>query len=101
MSDLDADRETLRRLMTRIVLIVEGHTKERTRVRTGHLRRSWTTEVTPTAERGFVGTNVIYARYQKNRPLHEGVEDSRAQIQAELQAVGHEWLERMKARIEG
>lgn len=101
MSDQDADREALRRLMTRIVLIVEGNVKRRTAVRTGHLRRSWTTEVVPTGERGIVGTNVIYARYQKNRPLHEGLDDSRDAIQRELQAVGREWLERMRARVEG
>ena len=54
-------------LMSRIVLTVEGNAKREAPVRTGHLRRSITSRVEGTGERGVIGTNLAYAR-----SVHEG-----------------------------
>lgn len=54
-------------LISRIVLTVEGNSKREAPVRTGTLRRSITSRVERTGERGAVGTNLVYGR-----AVHEG-----------------------------
>jgi hypothetical protein len=56
-----------RTLLQRVVLTVEGNVKRSTPVRTGTLRRSITSRVEATGDRGVVGTAVSYAR-----AVHEG-----------------------------
>ena len=65
--DSDAFRALVRELMQRVVLTVEGNVKRVTPVRTGTLRRSITSRVEATGERGVVGTKLSYAR-----AVHEG-----------------------------
>ncbi len=77
-------------LMRRITLTVERKVKKRTRVDTGTLKRSWASKVERSGERGRVGTTVRYARWQVNRPLHEGLDDSRADIDRLLTEAGEE-----------
>jgi hypothetical protein len=82
------------RLMTRIVITVEGAAKVRAPVRTGTLRRSITHAVEAAGERGVVGTSVSYAPFvHRRRPfLTEGLAASRDSIQAELAAFGMAFL---------
>lgn len=82
-------------LMQRIVLTVERNVKKATRVDTGRLRQSWASKVERAGERGRVGTTVKYARYQKNKPLDEGLEDSRAEIDRLLEEAGQEIIARI------
>lgn len=77
-------------LMRRIVLTVERNVRKRTRVKTGHLRRSWVSAVERSGERGRIGTTVTYAKTQKNKPLPEGLEDSRAAITRLLEEAGED-----------
>ena len=89
-----------RLLMGRITGYVERKSKERTPVRTGHLRRSVTSRVEAAGERGIVGTNVSYARhvhqgtkYMRGRPfLKQGLDASRQLIDSELEQAGEKAL---------
>lgn len=67
IGDLEKLVKAKRRLMTRIVLTVESYSKAEAPVRTGHLRRTITHQVSATGDRGVVGTNVNYAK-----PVHDG-----------------------------
>lgn len=87
--------ETKIQIMRRAVLTLEGAVRKRTRVRTGHLRRFWYSKVEKAGERGRVGTTVKYALFQKNKPLHEGLEDSDAEIRRILAEVGEELFTRV------
>lgn len=97
--------ETLdkQRLMSRIVITVEGQAKRRTPVRTGHLRRSITHRVERAGERGIVGTNVKYApfvhegtRFMEGRPfLEQGLAASRATIDQLLEEAGIQLFSRI------
>jgi hypothetical protein len=60
------------RLMSRIVITVEGNVKRATRVRSGNLKRSWTSRVERAGERGVIGTTVKYAPHQRNKPAAPG-----------------------------
>ena len=82
-------------LMQRIVLTVQGNVQRRTHVLTGNLRRSWTSRVEQSGERGVVGTTVVYARYQKNDPAGEGLADSRAAIEQLARDAGAELVTRL------
>jgi hypothetical protein len=81
-----------RRLMSRIVITVEGNAKRVTPVRTGTLRRSITSEVIGTGEKGIVGTNVRYApTVHRRKPfLTQGLAASRASIGLLLDDLGQE-----------
>lgn len=97
--------ETLdkQRLMSRIVITVEGRSKRFTPVRTGHLRRSITHRVERAGERGIVGTNVKYApfvhegtRFMEGRPfLEQGLAASRATIDQLLEEAGVQLFSRI------
>lgn len=89
---LDPQRLETHRLMSRIVITVEGNVKRATRVRTGHLRRSWTSRVERAGERGVVGTTVSYATRQRNRPAQEGLAASRDTIAALLAEAGQRFF---------
>lgn len=86
------------KLMSRIVLTVEGQTKPNTPVLTGNLKRSITTKVENSGERGIVGTNAPYARFVHDgtrrmaaRPfITQGLAASRGTIDSLLEAAGVE-----------
>lgn len=61
-----------------------------TPVLTGNLRRSITSQVQRTQQRGIVGTNVVYGRYvHKHRPfLVWALEDSQDKIREEIDKAG-------------
>lgn len=108
--------EILHRLITRATTLVLARTKEAgprvprrrpvyygggrisrdmtsgryTPVLTGNLRRSITSEVQRTQQRGIVGTNVVYGRYvHRHRPfLTWALEDSQDKIAAEIDKAG-------------
>lgn len=88
-------------LMARILATVEANAKRRTPVRTGTLRRSIATRQEGGGVRGYVGTNVRYARpvhdgtkHMAGRPfLAQGIEDSRGEIERLLQQAGEGYLE--------
>lgn len=84
--------------MQKGVLIAERNIKKRSRVRTGTLRRSWTSRVQKAQGNviGRVGTVIRYARFQKNEPAREGLEDSRAQIEAEFAKAGQRFFEEIR-----
>lgn len=88
--DLGNDRA----LMQRIVYLVLRRVQKRTHVLTGHLRRSEYGKVL-TAEKGVVGSNVAYLRWQKNKPLTEGASDARSDIDALLRRYGIDVLEQV------
>lgn len=92
----EAFAQLRRSLLQRVVLLVEANVKRRTPVRTGNLRRSITSRVEASGDRGTVGTNVKYARFVHNkRPfLEQGVDDSRAQIDRMLADMGQQFLDR-------
>jgi hypothetical protein len=93
---LDPARLERERLMSRIVITVEAEVKRKTRVRTGTLRRSWTSRVERAGERGVIGTTVVYAPYQQNKPAEEGLEASRDTID-ELLAAGQRFFSEVAA----
>lgn len=82
-------------LMQRIVIVAESNIKRRTHVRTGTLRRSWASRVERTGERGSVGTTVLYARFQRNKPAEEGLEDSLPEVQRLAKEAGEELFVRV------
>lgn len=82
-------------LMSRIVLTIQGNIQRRTHVRTGNLRRSWTSRVEKSGERGVIGTTVAYAPFQRNRPAEEGLEDSLTEIQQLARDAGEELFARV------
>jgi hypothetical protein len=82
-------------LMQRIVLVVQANIQRRTRVRSGNLRRSWTSRVERSGERGVVGTSVVYAPFQRNQPAEEGLEDSLTTIQQLAKDAGEELFTRV------
>ena len=118
LATLDPARqdEILQRLITRATALVLARTKEAgprtarrrplyygggrisrdmtsgryTPVLTGNLRRSITSQVQPTQQRGIVGTNVVYGRYvHKHRPfLVWALEDSQDKIADEIDKAG-------------
>jgi len=118
LATLDPQRreEILHRLITRATTIVLARTKEAgprtarprpirfgggrisrdmvtgryTPVLTGNLRRSITSEVQRTQQRGIVGTNVVYGRYvHRHRPfLTWALQDSQDKIAAEIDKAG-------------
>lgn len=82
-------------LMQRIVLTIQGNIQRRTHVRTGNLRRSWTSRVEKSGERGVIGTTVAYAPFQRNHPAEEGLEDSLTEIQQLARDAGEELFTRV------
>jgi hypothetical protein len=89
---LDPARLEMYRLMSRIVITVEAEVKRHTRVRTGTLKRSWTSEVQRAGERGVVGTTIVYAPYQRNKPAEEGLAASRDTIDQLLREAGMQFF---------
>ena len=61
-----------------------------TPVLTGNLRRSITSQVQRSEQRGIVGTNVAYGKYvHRHRPfLTWALEDSQDKIRAEIDRAG-------------
>lgn len=93
---MDAANEDIRlSLMQRVVLTVERNVKKVTRVDTGRLRQSWASKVERAGERGRVGTTISYAPFQKNKPLEEGLDDSRSEISRILDEAGQEIIARI------
>lgn len=100
---LTTEKLDKQRLMSRIVITVEGQTKRRTPVRTGNLRRSITHRVERAGERGVVGTNISYAvfvhegtRFMEAQPfLEEGLAASRATIDQLLEEAGAQLFSRI------
>ncbi|HEU4328066.1 MAG TPA: hypothetical protein VFS21_33325 [Roseiflexaceae bacterium] len=95
---LDPGNLDLVRLMSRIVLTVEGGSKRETPVRTGHLRRSETSRVERAGERGVIGTNVKYAPFVHRRvPFFRlGLATSRATIDDMLAETGQQFFSKVK-----
>lgn len=75
-----------------VVAVVERNVKKRTPVVTGTLRRSITGRVEAAAERGVVGTNLIYARPVNRRRqfMEKGLADSEVEIGQVLADQGAE-----------
>lgn len=82
------------RTMQRVVLTALRHSQSRTPVKTGALRRSETTRVSERGRKGFLGSNLVYARPVHNRTpfFEQGIEDSRPDIEGLLQQAGEEYL---------
>lgn len=80
-----------RKLIQKVVYLVQRRVQKRTRVLTGNLRRSIYGKVL-TAQKGVVGSNVVYLRFQKNKPLEEGLDDARPEVDALLLGYGIEVL---------
>lgn len=76
-----------KKLMQKVVYLVQRRVQQRTRVDTGTLRRSMYGKV-ETAQRGVVGSNIVYLRYQKNKPLQEGLDDAMPDISPLLLGYG-------------
>lgn len=76
-----------KQLMRKVVYLVLRPVQQRTRVDTGTLRRSEYGKV-ETARRGVVGSNIVYLRYQKNKPLQEGLDDAMPDINPLLLGYG-------------
>ncbi|GAB4203605.1 MAG: hypothetical protein OHK0022_27930 [Roseiflexaceae bacterium] len=95
---LDPDDLDLSRLMSRIVITVEGAGKRETPVRTGTLRRSETSRVEHAGKRGVVGTNVKYAPYVHRRvPFFRlGLAASRATIDDMLAETGRQFFSKVR-----
>jgi hypothetical protein len=92
---------TLReRLLKKALLIALRRSQLRTPVRTGTLRRSETTRIEEQGARGYVGTNVMYAPFvhARVRFFEQGIEDSRGEIAAMMEAGGKAWAQ---AVVEG
>jgi len=84
-------------LMTKITLVALSHSMPQTPVRTGTLRRSETTRVEQGGDRGFLGSNVIYAPFVHARIpfFQQGIDESQAQIAQLLQSAGDDLLKGM------
>lgn len=95
----DADAVLRQEAMQRVLFVVQANVQRRTRVRTGHLRRSWATRVEAAGARGVVGTTVLYARYQRNDPLVEGLDDSRPEIDRILAQAGARYAGALASEI--
>lgn len=86
------------KLMSRIVLTVQGNSQRVTPVLTGNLKRTETTRVESSGDRGVVGTNANYARFvhdgtrrMKARPFFtQGMAASRGTIDSLLEDAGVE-----------
>lgn len=81
-------------LLQRGVLIIEGNVKQRTPVRTGTLRRGWTSRVESAAERGVVGNPLRYARpvERRRQMAAKGLKDSQGQIDRMCGEAGEAFL---------
>lgn len=82
------------RTMQRVVLTALRHSIPRTPYKSGALRRSETTRVTERGKKGFLGSNLAYARPVHNRTpfFEQGIADSRPDIEGILQQAGEEFL---------
>lgn len=82
------------RLMSRVVLTALRNSQARTPVKTGALRRSETTRVSERGKKGFLGSNLVYARpvHDRNPFFQHGIADSRGDIEGLLQQAGEEYL---------
>jgi len=82
-------------LMTKITLVALARSMPHTPVRTGTLRRSETTRVEKGGDRGFLGSNVIYAPFvHRTVPFFQmGIDDSQTTIAQLLQDAGDAFLE--------
>lgn len=82
-------------LMTKVTLLALSKSLPQTPVRFGHLRRSETTRVEKGGDRGFLGSNLVYAPFVHARvPFFQlGIDDSQAQIAQLLQSAGDDYLE--------
>lgn len=82
-------RDELHMVLRDSMLIIESNVKQRTPVRTGALRRSWTSRVIGTAERGIVGTNLHYApKVERRRGMAaQGLQASLPAIERRVQRL--------------
>jgi hypothetical protein len=81
-------------LMTKITFVALSKSMPQTPVRTGTLRRSETTRVERGGDRGFLGSNLVYAPFVHARvPFFRlGIDDSQAAIAQLLQSAGDDYL---------
>lgn len=81
-------------LMQQILYIALRRAQPLTPVRTGTLRRSETTRVEMGGERGYLGSNIVYAPFVHARvPFFEqAIEESQSEIDAALEAAGDAYL---------
>ena len=90
-------------LMQRIVLTVQGNSERVTPVKTGTLKRSITTRVEGNGDRGFIGSNINYARFvhdgtsrMTGRPFFEdGMAASRDTIGELMQDAGMKFFQQL------
>lgn len=90
-----AHLEALQRdFLAKVVLTVERNVKAVTPVRTGHLRRSITSQVTSPLE-GRIGTNLSYAPivHLRNPYMDKGLAASESDIDHFTADLGGKWLE--------
>lgn len=82
-------------LMQKILFVILGRAQYLTPVKTGLLRRSETTRVEPGGERGWVGSNVVYAPFVHARQpfFADAIEDSQAEIAQLLEDAGDAYLQ--------
>jgi len=81
-------------LMTKITLVALARSMPHTPVRTGTLRRSETTRVERGGDRGFLGSNLVYAPFVHARVpfFRMGIDDSQTTIAQLLQDAGGAFL---------
>lgn len=82
-------------LMHKVTLTALAKSQPHTPVRFGHLRRSETTRVERGGDRGFLGSNLVYAPFVHRRvPFFAlGIQDSQGKIAQLLQSAGQDYLE--------
>lgn len=80
-------------VLQQIALVVQGNAQRRAHVRTGNLRRSITSRVEGNV--AYVGTAVVYAPFQPNAFLDEGLQDSMSRIQSIVQQYGGKVLDKV------
>lgn len=80
--------------LRKIVLTVEGNVKKVTPVRTGHLRRSITSQLISPLE-ARIGTNLVYAPvvHTRNPYMDIGLAASEGQIDHYAAELGGKWLD--------
>ncbi len=82
-------------LMTKITLVALSKSLPQTPVRTGTLRRSETTRVERGGDRGFLGSNLVYAPFVHKRvPFFQlGIDDAIGAAPRLMEQAGQEYLE--------
>lgn len=85
-----------KQLLQQGALVVQGNAQRRAHVRRGNLRRSITSRVEGNV--AYVGTAVVYAPFQPNDFLAEGMEDSKSGIERVVKEYGGKVLDKVAGK---